>query len=57
MGSCVLMFLEPFNVAVGGFTVQFPNGESHRIYLADPITVQDLGAHKALFHFTAGHNF
>ena len=57
MGSCVLMFLEPFNVAVGGFTVQFPNGESHRIYLADPITVQDLGAHKALFHFTAGHKF
>lgn len=59
MGACIKLFLDPFNVAVGGFTLTFPSGTTERIFLNRPICIQDLGAHQSLYHFTGsgGHKF
>jgi hypothetical protein len=47
------------HVANGGFTVTFPDDTTERVFLGRPISVQDLAAHQAMYHFTGsgGHKF
>lgn len=59
LGECLKLFLEPINCAIVGFTVQFPNGETIRIFIDLRALIQDLAAHQHTWHCvgSSGHKF
>ena len=53
------LFFDPVDTQTVGFNLTFPNNDVIRLYLRITVVVQDLAAHKAMYHCvgSSGHKF